>query len=313
MAVPSEAGRGSQYGHLGAVMPAAQYQALHGAVAYVAPANPGIQAPTAANATAIQISQANCQHDKALEQFTKHHDTCAKLKCLILAAVEDCYISALQEEVLGYAQVSVDALLMHLNMMYSTINQEVLEVNHNNISPEWNPDDGIETIFTRITQACRFAAAAGAEHVIQESTTIYPALTAINNTGVFIGPCANWRKCPVAEQTLMNFTSDFMHAWKERGCLISAKSAGYQALLVTHADNKKNDKPANLSSNKDKLDVLLVDSVKMYYCWSHGLGFNPIHNSQTGNSKKAGHCDDATIKHRKGRSNSIWESNCNRS
>jgi hypothetical protein len=76
MAVPFKAG-GSQYCHLGAIMPAAQYQALHGAVAYVAPANPGIQAPTPANATAIQISQANCQHDKALEWLKKHHNICA--------------------------------------------------------------------------------------------------------------------------------------------------------------------------------------------------------------------------------------------
>jgi hypothetical protein len=149
MDVPSEAGDG-QYGHLGAVMPAAQHQALHGAVAYVAPANLGIQAPTPANATAIQISQANRQHDKALERFSKHHDICAELKRLILAAIDDCYISALQEEVLGYAQVSVDALLMHLNMTYSTINQEVLEMNRNNVSAKWNPDDGIKTIFTHI-------------------------------------------------------------------------------------------------------------------------------------------------------------------
>jgi hypothetical protein len=184
-------------------------------------------------------------------------------------------------------------------------------MNRNNISAKWNPDDGIETIFTRITKARRFAAAAGAEHVIQELTAIYLALTAIDITGVFIGPCADWRKRPVAEQTLANFTSDFTHAWKERGRLISAKSAGYQALLVTHADDKENDKPANLS-NKDKPDVL-VNSVKMYYCWSHGLGFNPIQNSQTCNSKKARHCDDAAIKPHKGGSNSIWESNRNRS
>jgi hypothetical protein len=151
---------------------------------------------------------------------------------------------------------------MHLNMTYSTIDQEVLETNRNNVSTEWNPDDGIETIFTRITKARRIAAAAGAKHFIQELTAIYLALTAIDNTGVFIGPCADWRKCPVAEQTLANFTSDFTHAWKECGRLMSAKSEGYQALLVTHADDKENDTPANLS-NKDKPEVL-VDSVKIY-------------------------------------------------
>ena len=85
--------------------------ALQGAVAYVAPANPGVQAPAPANATAIQITQANRQHDKALERFTKHHDVCAELKHLILAAVDDCYISALQEVVLSYAQVSVELSL----------------------------------------------------------------------------------------------------------------------------------------------------------------------------------------------------------
>jgi hypothetical protein len=93
MAVPSEAG-GGQYGHLGAIMPAAQYQALHSAIAYVAPTNPGVQAPTPANTTAIQISQANCQHEKALEWFTKHHNVCTKLKHLILTAVDGCYILA---------------------------------------------------------------------------------------------------------------------------------------------------------------------------------------------------------------------------
>jgi hypothetical protein len=140
MTVPSKAG-GGQYGHLGAMMPAAQYQALHGTTAYVAPPNPGVQAPTPANSTVIQISQANRQHDKALEWFTKHHDVCAKLKHLILTAVADCYILALQEVVLGYAQVSVNALIMHLNMMYSTLDQEVLETNCNNSKMRFRQED----------------------------------------------------------------------------------------------------------------------------------------------------------------------------
>ena len=174
-------------------------------------------------------------------------------------------------------------------------------------SAEWNPDDGIETIFTRITDAQKFSAAAGDDHIIPASPAMYLALTAIDNTGVFLEPCADWRKCRVAEQTLANFTADFTHAWKERNRRISAKAARYQALLAIKEEDKENISPAMSS----KLDVN-VDGIKMYYCWSHGLGFNSNHTSCTCKTKKDGHCDDATILSRKGNSNMIWENNRNK-
>jgi hypothetical protein len=58
MSVPADTGSGL-YGHLGAIMPAAKYLALLGAVAYNVPIHLSEQALTDANATAIQISQAN--------------------------------------------------------------------------------------------------------------------------------------------------------------------------------------------------------------------------------------------------------------
>ena len=307
MSVPSDTG-GGLYGHLGAVMPAAKYLALPGAVAYNVPIHPGEQAPTAANATAIQISQANQAYDKALERFTTHNNVVVALKQLILAAVDDRYVSTLQHHRLRYAQVTVEALLAHLNNTYSEITPEVLEQNRSNIMAEWNPDDGIEMIFTCITAAHQFAEAAGAANVISEATAIYLALTAIENTGVFIEPCSDWRKHPAGEQSLANFVFDFTHAWKERDHCIIAKTAGYQALLTTHTDDKENKSPPALPS-KNKPDIV-IDTVEMFYCWSHGLGFNPKHTSHTCNTKKDGHKDDATIHNRKGGSTTIWESNC---
>jgi hypothetical protein len=227
---------------------------------------------------------------------------------MILAAVGDKYVSTLQHPLLGYTQVVVEALLQHLTDTYSKITQEVLENNRSKISAEWNPENGIETIFTHITDAQQFAAAAGDDHIILASTAMYLALTAIDNTGVFLEPCANWCKHHLAEQTLANFTADFTHAWKERNCRISAKAAGYQALLTTKEEDKENISPTMLS----KPDVN-VDGIKMYYCWSHaGLGFNSNHTSCTCKTKKDGHRDDATTCSRKGGSNMIWENNRNK-
>jgi hypothetical protein len=240
-------------------------------------------------------------------RFETHNNLCLELKRMILAAVGDNYVSTLQHPLLRYAQVTVEALLQHLTDTYSEITQEVLENNRSKISAEWNPDDGIETIFTRITDAQQFAAAAGDDHIIPASTAMYLALTAIDNTGVFLEPCADWRKRHLAEQTLANFTADFTHAWKELNRHISAKAARYQALLATKEEDNESISPA-LSSKPD----VNVDGIKMYYCWSHGLGFNSNHTSCTCKTKKDRHRDDAMIRSRKGGSNMIWENNRNK-
>jgi hypothetical protein len=206
------------------------------------------------------------------------------LKQLILAALDDHYVSTLQHHCLRFAQVTIEALLAHLNNTYSEITPEVLEQNRSNIMAEWNPDDGIEMIFMCITAACQFAEAAGAANVISEATAIYLALTAIKNTGVLIEPCSDWHKLPAGEQSLANFVFDFTHAWKEHDHCIVATTAGYQALLTTHTDDKENNFPSALPSKNKPNNV--IDTVEMFYCWSHGLGFNLKHTSHTCNTKR---------------------------
>jgi hypothetical protein len=139
-AVESQAG-GGQFGHLGAIMPAAQYIALDGTIAYVTPPDPGIQAPAPAAATAMQITQANCLYDSNVTHFEMHNNVCLQLKCMILAAVGDKYVSTLQHPLLCYAQVTVEVLLQHLTDTYSEITQEVLENNHSKISIDNRKDN----------------------------------------------------------------------------------------------------------------------------------------------------------------------------
>jgi hypothetical protein len=51
--------------------------------------------------------------------------------------------------------------------------------------------------------------------------------------------------------------------------------------------------------------VILPNSVKMYYCWSHGLGINKQHTSPTCTFKKDGHIDMATADNMQGGCNLI--------
>jgi hypothetical protein len=85
-----------------------------------------------------------------------------------------------------------------------------------------------------ITAAHQFAATASNENVILESSTIYLALTAIENTESSLSDaCSDWHKHLATDQMLAKFCTDFTHAWHEPDHCISAKTAGYQALLMT--------------------------------------------------------------------------------
>ena len=123
-------------------------------------------------------------------------------------------------------------------------------------------------------------------------------LTALERTGMFTEACADWRKRKPAELTIANFKTDMDHAWKERNRRVKAKDVGYHDALSAKTEamsaNKENKAPANGQS------AIKVDNIKMYYCWSHGLGFNDKHTSHYCNNKKEGHQDDASIKARKG-------------
>ena len=197
--VPSEPG-GGQCGHLGTVMPAAQHDTLPGAAARGAPAHPGAQAAPPAGAAAIQITQANRQHDKAEARFKLHHEAVACLKQQTLAAVDDQRASALQGSLLLRAQASPVAILQHLLDTYSTVTEEALEKNREAIAAEWSPDAGAEIIFTRATAAQQLALAAGAANALSDRTAIYLAIKAIERSGVFNDPCSTWRALTDAEQ-----------------------------------------------------------------------------------------------------------------
>jgi len=47
------------------------------------------------------------------------------------------------------------------------------------------------------------------------------------------------------------------------------------------------------------------NGISMYYCWTHGLGFNRTHTSATCSNLANGHCLNATVKNMPGSNNTI--------
>ena len=99
-------------------------------------------------ATAVQITQLNRQHDKALERHMLHANVSNALKQQLIEAVDDMFVSVLRHQHLWYSQVSPQQLLQHLVDTYNIVTEETLEDNRSCLSAELNPDKGMEVLYT---------------------------------------------------------------------------------------------------------------------------------------------------------------------
>ena len=139
-------------------------------------------------------------------------------------------------------------------------------------------------------------------------------------TGIMTVACNKWKDKPNTEQTWENFEKHFEIENKQRIERLTMRRGGYHganaATLFEEVDTNNNqDEQANAAKQNQKAEVEYVlanEGVRMFNCWSHGLGTNEQHTSPTCKNKKEGHQDSATATNMMGGNNCIWPSwrNC---
>ena len=199
------------HGHLGMVMPQAEYLAMAGnANAYVAPPHPGPHPVHAANATNAQIATANQQHNTALEEFKTHQAVHEAIRGQILAAVDNTFTQALEHDVIGYAGVEARTILDHLDRWYAELMDEDKENNRDLLKVAWNPDLPIEHLWKRIKDVRTI------DMGLTDGKVITLTLRAFTLAGVYEDDLRLWcRKVP-NEQTWANFVAHFQTSEKEQ-------------------------------------------------------------------------------------------------
>jgi len=110
-AVPSTHG-GGLHGHLGLVMPDAAYTAL-ARVQFQLPIHPGPAPQHATGANAATHAETTCLYDATLKELATATMVAQELEKQILAAVDRIYLATLDNNVFGFANVTVDAMLTH--------------------------------------------------------------------------------------------------------------------------------------------------------------------------------------------------------
>jgi len=118
----------------------------------------------------------------------------------------------------------------------------------------------------------------------------------------------------MANQTLIEFCKHFTNENKEHPCKLTTAQLGYHSANITMAvaQLSLNSVPAAHSANAAIATSMTTlpapmprapsgtpyaitdDGIHMFYCWTHGLGFNHTHTSATCANAADGHCKTAT-------------------
>jgi len=297
MAVHSNLG-GGENGHLALVMPADQYL-TRTQVAFVPPPHPGADPVHPPGATAPQITEANRQYKQALDNHALYKAVATKLRSQILEAVDTRYLLALKHPDFGFADVSAGQMLAHLKAEYGTLTSKDIEANRKTLEAEWNPDNPIEDLWHRISEAHRIATAGG--DPISEATAIRLTLNALEAAGVYSNTTDRWHeeKPNEATWTMAEFRARINHANKERQRKLTATQAGYHGANAA-ANIKQPPKPTGPTTGAINQQAIPSGCTIVSYCWTHGVLKNLGHTSATCTQPKEGHQATATFDNRMG-------------
>ena len=235
--IPSLLGGGG-HGHLGMILSAARYAILAPGTPYDTPAFPGAVPTHGANASAALRSDTNSTFKSNQRIYSEYVSLQAALKKQLIQAVDEVYLQSLHDNTVGFANVTVRAMLNHLFTAHGAISQPELRLRIKSLDDDWDPATELVELFRRYTDTREFATAAGVD--IPVSQLLNSAYSAIYNTGLYFNDLEKWDEKAAADHTWPNFQTFFCTAQhKLQSCQRTSSAAGYHGAhaLIARAES----------------------------------------------------------------------------
>lgn len=211
-AIKSPYGGGAN-GHLGLVMPDALYF-QHTGAHYIEPNDPGPYdnlIPNNANATLQARREAT--HAAAKAAYDTAQATSLALKNQIINAIDNIYLSELNNPDQGFYLVTPTNLLQHLFDCFGHISKVLIEENKQTMAELFDPTAPFAH-FTRCIEKCQqLATDAGAPYTDPQLVQI--SIAAIAKTGLFNDDYLRWTRRTLAQRTWNEFKTAFNQAYNE--------------------------------------------------------------------------------------------------
>jgi hypothetical protein len=235
---------GGTLGHLGLIISDASYAMIAptkaaGPTRWTSPQAPR-RAPANTDGTAAQISATRHIWEEDIQTYRMCTCVQQALKKQIISVFEPMYLDILNDNMVGYANISARDMLDHLFETYGNITAVYLEINFEHMRRAWDPQQPVESLFKKI-QDCADYYEAGCV-LIGHPQQINVGYAKIFAMGHFMSACCRWNKKHAIEKTWTQFKSHFAAAHRQHKQMQgeSAATAGYHSAnsAVDHTEDQ---------------------------------------------------------------------------
>jgi hypothetical protein len=150
------------------------------------------------------------------------------LKKQIISVFEPTYLDILNDNMVGFANISARDMLDHLFSTYGNITAVDLEINFEHMRRAWDPQHPVESLFKQIQDCADYSETGGVLIGHPQQINVGYARN-IFATGHFMSACRQWNEKHLIENTWTQFKSHFAAAHRQHKQMQgeSAATAGY--------------------------------------------------------------------------------------
>jgi hypothetical protein len=235
---------GGTLGHLGLIVSDASYAMIApatdaGPTLWISPQAPG-RAPSNTDGTAAQISAARHIWEEDIQTYPTYTSVQQDLKKQIISVFEPIYLDVLNDNMVGFANISARDILDHLFSTYGSITAVDLEINFEHMRRAWDPQQPVESLFKHIQDFADYSEAGGV--LIGHPQQVNVGYAKIFATGHFMSACRRWNEKPLAYKTWAQFKAHFSAAHRQHKQMQGepAATAGYHS---ANTDVEKTEDP----------------------------------------------------------------------
>jgi hypothetical protein len=166
-AIDTQLGEGT-LGHLGLIISDASYAMIAPTTndertLWVAPPAPG-RAPATTDGTAAQVSAARHLWEEDVQTYQTFTSVQQALNKQIISVFEPMYLYILNDNMVGYDNISARDMLDHLFETYGNITAVDLEINFEHMRWAWDPQQPVESLFKQIQDCADYSEAGVRPH-----------------------------------------------------------------------------------------------------------------------------------------------------
>jgi hypothetical protein len=156
---------GGTLGHLRIIISDASYAMISpttaaGPTLFTTPHSPG-RAPANTDGTAAQISAARHIWEEDVQTYRTCTSVQQALKKQIISVFEPMYLDIMNDNMVGYANISARYMLDHLFETYDNITAVNLEINFEHMRRAWDPQQPVESLFKQIQDCADYSESGG--------------------------------------------------------------------------------------------------------------------------------------------------------